>query len=302
LVQAQSNGTSGYNGGPWVVTATPANQVVVSSTTNPGAGTAGGTLSLYCSNQATDAGGTFVAFNTTYTIPANYFGIQSSSIKVRPQFGVYAASAAEPIQNFAWSLGANNIWKSSGSVTISAPNNAANAAGTYPLDLTALCGYYGCSVGASTAVFASVPPFTLGGTTAITDTTGLTGIGLPPITINTAISQIISLSVRYKATGVVSGTYTSGITATGTTGQTCTLTSFNDSSTATATVALTGTNTIAGGTALVITARGNSATAAPTSATAGNGTATCSGTATIATVLGGSPGNAMVMYGMALTQ
>lgn len=302
LVQTQGNSTSGYNGGPWTVTATPASQVVVSSTTNPGAGTAGGTLSLYCSNQATDAGGNFVAFNTTYTLPANYFGAQSASVKVRPQFGVYSASAAEPIQNFAWSLNSTNIWKSSGNVTLSAPNNAANAVGTYPLDLTALCGYYGCSVGAPTAVFASVPPFTLGGTTAITDTTGLTGTGLPPITINTAISQIISLQVRYKATGVVSGTYTSGITATGTTGQTCTLTSFNDSSTATATVALTGTNTIAGGTALVITARGNSATAAPTSATAGNGTATCSGTATIATVLGGSPGNAMVMYGMALTQ
>jgi len=85
---------------------------------------------------------------------------------------------------------------------------------------------------------------------------------------------------------VASGTYTSGITATGSAGQTCTLTGFNNSSTATATVALTGTNTIAASTPLVITSAGASATLAPTSATAGNGTATCSGAATVATVLG----------------
>lgn len=83
-----------------------------------------------------------------------------------------------------------------------------------------------------------------------------------------------------------SGTYTSGITATGTTGQTCALTALNGAgSGATATVALTGTNAIAGGTALVVTAAGSGYTSAPTSATAGNGTATCSGTAVIATAI-----------------
>lgn len=85
---------------------------------------------------------------------------------------------------------------------------------------------------------------------------------------------------------VLSGTYTSGITATGTVGQTCTLTALNGGgSGATATVALTGTDTIAGSTALVITAGGTGYGSAPTSATAGNGTATCSGTATISTVI-----------------
>lgn len=88
--------------------------------------------------------------------------------------------------------------------------------------------------------------------------------------------------------GLLSGTYTSGITATGTIGQTCALTSFNNGNTGgTATVALTGVNTIAGGTALVITAAGSGNTSASTSSTAGNGTATCSGTAVVATVLTG---------------
>ena len=83
-----------------------------------------------------------------------------------------------------------------------------------------------------------------------------------------------------------SGTYTSGGSITGTVGQTCTLTAFNGGgSGATATVALTGSNVIAGGTAITVTAAGTQYTSAPTSATLGNGTATCSGTATIATVL-----------------
>jgi len=87
--------------------------------------------------------------------------------------------------------------------------------------------------------------------------------------------------------GIVSGTYTSGITAVGTTGQTCNLTTFNNGNAGgTATVALTGTNTIAGGTALVITNTGGGSTSAATSATAINGTATCSGTATVSAPTG----------------
>ena len=86
--------------------------------------------------------------------------------------------------------------------------------------------------------------------------------------------------------GVGSGTYTSGITATGTATQTCALTITGGGGTgATATVALTGTNAIAGGTALVITAAGSGFVSAPTGATVASGTATCSGTAVIASVL-----------------
>lgn len=81
---------------------------------------------------------------------------------------------------------------------------------------------------------------------------------------------------------VVSGTYTSGGTITGSTGNTCIL----DLGGATATVALTGTNTISGGTALTITAGGQGYSSSPTSATLVNGTAVCSGTATVSTTLG----------------
>jgi hypothetical protein len=82
---------------------------------------------------------------------------------------------------------------------------------------------------------------------------------------------------------IASGTVTSvSGTITGTAGETCTLGSFNNGSNgATATVALTGDNTIASGSPLTITAGGVDATAAPTTAMLSDGTATCSGTASV---------------------
>jgi hypothetical protein len=89
---------------------------------------------------------------------------------------------------------------------------------------------------------------------------------------------------------VASGTYTNTVTGgatTGAQGTTCILTvTGGGGSGATATVTLTGTNAIAGGTALAITAAGTQFTSAPTAATLSTGTATaCSGSAVIATVL-----------------
>lgn len=88
-------------------------------------------------------------------------------------------------------------------------------------------------------------------------------------------------------TGVVTAlTYTSGLSVTGSAGQTCLLSAFNNSWTGgTGTVTLTGTNTIATGTPILITAQGSAASPAPTSATGASGTATCSGTATVAGTL-----------------
>jgi hypothetical protein len=101
-------------------------------------------------------------------------------------------------------------------------------------------------------------------------------------------------TVCYQNTyAVTSGTYASGITATGTTGQTCTLNITGTNMTGIGTVALTGTNTIASGTAIAININtgGNGFTSAPASATAGNGTATCSGTAAISTTTAPAPLN-----------
>jgi hypothetical protein len=105
------------------------------------------------------------------------------------------------------------------------------------------------------------------------------------------------MATSATAAALASGTYSSGGTITGSSGQTCTLTAFNGSGAgATATVALTGTNTIATGTAITVTAAGAGFTSAPTSATLGSGTATCSGTATISTTLAPPPALAACEY------
>lgn len=108
--------------------------------------------------------------------------------------------------------------------------------------------------------------------------------------------------IAAPGTGVLSGTYTSGITATGSSTQTCKLTfSNNGIVNGTATVALTGTNTIAGSTALVILTSGYGATAAPTTATVSSGTATCSGTATVSTTISPCAAPAGISNATALT-
>ncbi len=94
-----------------------------------------------------------------------------------------------------------------------------------------------------------------------------------------------------------SPTYTSGGTINGSPGQTCNLSNFNGVTGATATVTLTATNTIASGAHLTVTAEGFGATTPPTSATLSNGTASCSGTATVVTALigvGGGSGQSVV--------
>jgi hypothetical protein len=136
-----------------------------------------------------------------------------------------------------------------------------------------------------------------GTTAAVANYIALSSTAITPSVSDTSLSGEITTNGLGRATGTVtysssatdlgSGTYTSGGTISGTTGQTCTLASFNDScSGSTATVALTGSGTIAGGTPLTVTAAGTSCTSAPTSATLGSGTATCSGTATVSTALG----------------
>jgi hypothetical protein len=90
--------------------------------------------------------------------------------------------------------------------------------------------------------------------------------------------------------GLSTGIYQSGGSISGAAGQTCSLTGFNNGSAgAVATVTLTGANMIAAGSPLMISAGGSDAAAAPTTATLSNGTATCSGSATVtSTVTSGS--------------
>ena len=129
----------------------------------------------------------------------------------------------------------------------------------------------GYSVGAYSAALLSLIPLAL----------------VTTIATCVANNQVTLTAAAPTVTGIVTSlTYLSGITVTGTVGQTCALTLFNNGWTGgTGTVTLTATNTIAANTGIQITAQGSAASPAPTSATAGNGTATCSGTATVSGTL-----------------
>ncbi|MGP8253609.1 MAG: hypothetical protein ACLQHF_16390 [Terracidiphilus sp.] len=282
-IEGQGNTPSGYNGGPFLVTGTTSTTVTVSSANNPGSMTGYGTFSLYCGDQTNDAlASTPYEFTDDIAVPANTVGVTQSTWQIRAQGMQYMPSS-----------GAGPYFKMLYNTTLLASSNSPLAlvgaeTGGIPIevsyDLTAL----------SPSLLTTTPQAGWGywNTNAFSQfTSGAT----QPVSVTTTSAGDFYLQAYFPATGVVSGTYTSGGSISGSGGQTCTLSAFNDSSTATATVALTGTNTIASGTSLTITSRGQAATAAPTSATLGSGTATCSGTATISTTLGGAPGNAVLV-------
>jgi hypothetical protein len=89
---------------------------------------------------------------------------------------------------------------------------------------------------------------------------------------------LIDTTVPFGSKGA---TYISGGIITGATGQNCTLSSFDGVSGAEASVALTGANAIASGTALTFTKQGGVSTVSPTTAILSNGTAACNGTVTV---------------------
>jgi hypothetical protein len=309
IVSSQGNTPSGYNGAPLTVTAVSPSSatVTVSSTNNPATLTSGGTLSLYCSNQATDAAqtgwynlGGQTAFSTIYTIPGNTIKA-GYTLNLKPQLLTFSPSSGQSNGKMAYSLyyGASPLWF--------IDSNASGGSGIQ-LSQSYVPGGQGATtnfdfslVGLSTTLFvtsqssAAYPSnaSNLGGVLAGYST--VNGYAISPNFLVTTSNQNVALKVAWWPGSLKSGTYTSGITATGSTGQTCSLSSFNNVTGATATVALTGTNTIASGTALVVTAGGTNASGASTTATAANGTATCSGTATVSTTMGGTPGYAALL-------
>lgn len=172
-----------------------------------------------------------------------------------------------------------DITSTVGPITISSndPTIVANSAGIEPTYSSAT----------------NTPTYTSGGT--ITGSSGQT-CNLSNFTAGNAsgIDPTYSLATN-------SPTYTSGGAITGNAGQTCSLSNFNGVTGATATVALTGTDTIASGTHLTITSEGSGGITPPTTATLGNGTATCSGTANVITALNTNVGLGFSVVGAAAT-
>lgn len=142
------------------------------------------------------------------------------------------------------------------------------------------------ALGGASGAFAQAPSplsgfCTQGGTSAKVS-------GLPSTNFQQGIIPSCTVTVYVHGWQTpTTASYQSGGTVAGTQGQTCSVTFSGGSPTGGGIVTLTGTNTVAANTPIQITSWGNYASP-PTTATLGNGTATCSGAATITSSLGPS--------------
>ncbi len=141
------------------------------------------------------------------------------------------------------------------------------------------------SMGTSGAGTATPPTFPISSIYLDTGGSIQYGNGASAARISSLAQGTISID---KTLGVASASYVSGGSVSGLPGQTCSCSSFNNSCSGTmATVTLAGTNTLVGST-WTITNRGTGCTAAATSCTLLNGSATCSSAPTITSSLGGA--------------
>jgi len=278
---------SGLIGGPYTLTAATSTSVTFASAVASGSVSGGGTMYLWCKNQSGDwtAISSTRQWANTYTVPASYFG---TTPRLTANFTLDMwTSSVPPAFGVQLFLGTQSLYASHGATSLGA--SLAGISGALNFQLLGL---------SSTVVYSNVTDATIPTTVAIGN---FSNNSAQPLSISSS-SAVLGLGGYWSPTGVASITSSSGCTVVGSIGQTVLLTSFNDSSTATATGTLTTANTIAGAT-WVVTARGQSATAAPTSATCSAGTVTsASGTATLTTTLGGTPGNAALNLGMVVTQ
>ncbi len=176
---------------------------------------------------------------------------------------------------------------------------------TAPCDITSTVGPIAIGTNDPTIVAnsAGIEPTYSSATNSPTYTSGGTITGSSGQTCNLsnfAAGNASGIDPTYSV-ATNSPTYTSGGAITGNAGQTCSLSNFNGVTGATATVVLTGTDTIASGTHLSITSEGSGGITPPTTATLGNGTATCSGTASVITALINNTGLGFSVVGAAAT-
>ncbi len=176
---------------------------------------------------------------------------------------------------------------------------------TAPCDITSTVGPIAIGTNDPTIVAnsAGIEPTFSSATNSPTYTSGGTITGSSGQTCNLsnfAVGNASGIDPTYSV-ATNSPTYTSGGSIAGNAGQTCSLSNFNGVTGATATVTLTGTNTIASGTHLTITSEGSGGITPPTTATLGNGTATCSGTANVITALINNTGLGFSVVGAAAT-
>lgn len=284
------NSTFGTSGGTWSIANLAAGTTYSNTITWPAlpdpllAGTtaygASGLLSLHCASSTDALGTAHSCGNSAFTLPATGSSVSAGFWYTTPNCNSGGSQDCGAMGIIAGGTDYINV-------------HVNGTGGNCSQNGMLLEGHGGNSIGCL--------PFT---NAAVYRINGQENIGHAAITVTfTNISAVISATnslaanqaIKLTTTGTLptpyavqlsTGTYTSGITVTGTIGQTCIVSGFNGGgSGATATLQLVSNNSISGGTAFSFTNIGSGYTSAPTSATASSGTATCSGTLVVATVL-----------------
>lgn len=268
LVGVVGASPGGLNGGPYTVLSASGN-VITFTASLPATWTSGGTLFLYCLNQASDATAVTYMTNNTFNVSA----LTAAQAVAQGFLMSYWSTSTAPSIFWNWKIGSNTLYTNVGSTPPAA--GAANKAAEVDWAL-----------GALTPTLAQPSLRSVAFGTAVVGFSSSVG---SPVAI--AGSGLLETGLSYAGSGLggtLALTYSSGSSAC--TNGTQAVTAFNGAGSAG-----TGTITVSGGVptgAVTFTNTGFGYTSIPTTATV----ATCTGTATFTSsgALGGAQGNAVL--------
>ena len=273
-----TSGATGLNGGPYVITSYSPNSVTFNY--NAASGTpSGGAFYRWCENRSKDAT-TLTEFSKTEIIVPSNGLVVHTNYQHRAQM-LLTTTATAPIFSVQMKYGVSSLYRARVNASPDQMNNPSQlTVNVLPLATTS-----------SGVIESSLQSFTLSGSNSNFGDLD-SGIQI----VNTTADQAIQMNAAFSATGIRSITSGSGGTINGV--GTCTLSSFNGGGAdAIASVKFT-TPGNWNDAVIVVNNTGYGYTATPTTAALSSGTASCSGTATLTTVLGGAQGNAVELIGL----
>ncbi len=230
-----------------------------------------------CNNPTGTEGTSAAEFASSVSIPANFM-VQDKMLRVKAQLKAWSSTTSAALQ-------VRMQWGSTTNYAANGPIGTTN--GMVNRGVLMDCNIVSLAAPASSALQTAdcnvpVPAWVAANWASTT----------VPGNVNTSSAEALSIGAYYSATGLFSATYTSGGTFSGT--GNCTLGTFSAGTAGAATIA------VASGTpgAITVTNTGYAFTGSTSTATLTGGTATCSGTPTLAIVLGGAQGNAIQLINM----
>ena len=246
----------------------------------------GGTVYLWCENQTHDATNLYSQYFSKNYLSLGAPNNVGYTHEIAAQLAFWSSSTPAPL---AFTILAPGGLNSNNSVTPGA--SLANKTGEIVWDANYIpsCSGQGSPYSncwANTMRSMSVP--------GATYTTLLSANTVPSVSTYNAGTSGVQITPLYTATGIASATYASGGSLSGT--GNVTLSSFNNSCSGT-----TATMAVSGGTAgtITMTNTGQACASAATTASCASGTASCSGTVTLTSALGGAQGNAIYLITLA---